>query len=366
MFRRPLVLLFTLLLSTGALAQDAETAQKHLQDRDYDAALESARQWARSAPRDGDAYYVQGFSLIALEREAEAVNPLERSTELAPEDAYNWGELGRARWLTHDTRGARDAWKRSLRLDSAVFGKLVGDWYTSDFDAVSLAAAELWSSTEPDADQAWFYVGASKLFLDRPDEAIAPLQKSLDLRAEKGGDAKSLSDAMKRRAFVLAQIGFAHEASGNHPAAVKSWRACMALARSECTDAIEEHYLRKRLQPVLAAGIALREISPTFDEGWYYEGAALFYLDREPEAVGPLRRATELDDEDYVNHYMLGYALNYAGDPEAALVALERAAELNSTDADIYKRMAESYDKLGRTREADEARARAESVQEAD
>jgi predicted Zn-dependent protease len=175
-----------------------------------------------------------------------------------------------------------------------------------------------------------------------------------------------LSEVVKRRAFTHAQIGFAQEASGDPAGAAKSWRACMALVRSECTDVIEEHFRRDRLQPVLAAGRSLREFRPDFDEGWYYEGAALLYLDRERESIAPLRKAAELDDADYVNHYMLGYALLFTGEPAQALRALERALQLQSADAQVHARMAEAYEQLGRTDAAAEARARAEALSKSD
>jgi tetratricopeptide (TPR) repeat protein len=359
--------LAAVLLSACAVAgaQDAETTQQLFDSGDHAGALEAAREWARAEPRNGDAWYAQGLSLIELDRAAEAVAPLARSTELAPEDAYNWAELGRARSLDGDAAGAAQAWKRSLELDAEVYGGRVAKWYTSDFDQVSLAAARQWTEAVPESGDAYFFLGASLLFLDQPQQALEPLQRALELRSKNRGEL-SLSDAMKQRAFTQAQIGFAHEASGNHAAAVKAWRACMALARSECTDAVEEHYLRERLAPVLAAGVALREVAPTFDEGWYYEGAALFHLDREAEAVAPLRKAIALDDEDYVSHYMLGFALLRSGEPAQALEALRRAEELESGDADIPDRMAEAYDALGRADEASRMRRRAEEIRAAE
>lgn len=362
---RRLTVVFALLLGPAlATADDEATTREQFDAGNYAAALEAAREWARSDPRNGDAWYAQGLSLIELERAAEAVAPLARSTELAPDDAYNWAELGRARSLDGDAAGASEAWKRSLGLDAEVFGARVAKWYTSDFDAVSLAASRQWAAEDPASGDAFFFLGASLLFLDQPQQALEPLQRALELRSKDRGDL-SLSDAMKQRAFTQAQIGFAHEASGNHAAAVKAWRACMALARSECTDAVEEHYLRERLAPVLAAGVALREVAPTFDEGWYYEGAALFHLDREAEAVAPLRKAVSLDDEDYVSHYMLGFALLRSGEPEQALDALRRAEELESSDADIPDRMAEAYEALGRANDASRMRRRAEEIRAA-
>lgn len=354
-----------LALVSSAIARDAATTQGHFEARRYTEALAAASDWAESTADDDDAWYMQGVSLIALDRAGEAIEPLQRATRIDSADAYNWGELGRAYSLHDEPALARNAWKRAFELDAEVFGTLVGNWYTSDFDAVALDAARFWTSVAAQSDEAWFLVGASLLYLDRPQEAIAPLEKALTLRST-GGDSKSLSAVVKLRAFTHAQIGFAQEASGDDAGAAKSWRACMALVRSECTDAIEEHYLRERLQPVLAAGRTLREGSPTFDEGWYYEGAALFHLDRERESIAPLRRAAELDDEDYVNHYMLGYALLFTDQPKPALVALERALQLESTDPDIHARMAEAYEKLGRTDAAAEARARAESLAESD
>lgn len=355
------LLLLLVLLVTAASARDAETSIAHFDARRYDEALAAARSWADSAPDDDDAWYMQGLSLIALDRAGEAIDPLERATRVDPDDAYNWSELGRAHALRDEPQLALDAWRRAFDLDVEAFGARASHWYTSDFDAVALAAARFWTEVEARSDRAWFLLGASLLFLDRPAEALAPLQKALDLRAT-GSDSRSLSEVVKLRAFTHAQLGFAQESSGDHAGAAKSWRACMALVRSECTDAIEEHFLRDRLQPVLAAGRSLREFRPDFDEGWYYEGAALFYLDRERESIAPLRKAAELDDEDHVNHYMLGYALLFTGEPAQALQALERALQLESDDAEVHARMAEAYEQLGQTDAAAQSRARAESL----
>lgn len=357
---RLVVVLLLLLLSTGpGTARDADTASSHYEAGEYEQALAAARAWAKSEPRAGDAWYMQGMALLALDRASEAVQPLRRSTEIAPEDAYNWGELGRAEFLSGDRAAARTAWARSLALDVAVYGGLVSRWYTADQDAVSALAAVAWTEAEAKEHQSWFVLGASLLFLDRSADALPALRRSLVLLEEGQGD-EDLDERTRRRAFVQAHLGFALHATGDRAAAVEAWRACARLARSECKDALEEHYMRDHFEPVLAAGVALREQAPTFDEGWYYEGAALFHLGRYADAVVPLREATVLDDEDYVNHYMLGYALLRSGDATGALAPLERALALESSDADVHDLLAEVYEAVGR--ESDAARMRREAV----
>lgn len=358
--RLPLLLLILLLAAVPAPARDADTAAAHYESGEYERALEAARDWAKSEPRAGDAWYMQGMALLALDRATEAVKPLRRSTEIAPEDAYNWGELGRAEFMSGDRDAAREAWARALALDVVVYGEVVSRWYTADQDDVSAVAAMAWTEAEPKDHESWFVLGASLLFLDRADEALPALRRSLDL-LEQGEDSSDLDERTRRRAFVQAHLGFALLATGDREGAVQAWRACARLARSECKDAFEEHYLRDRFAPVLAAGIALREQAPTFDEGWYYEGAALFHLGRYADAVAPLREASSLDDEDYVNHYMLGYALLRSGDARGALAPLERALALESSDADVHDLLAEAYESVGR--ESDAARVRREAVQ---
>jgi len=358
-FRPPLLLLVLLLAAVPAFARDADTATAHYEAGEYERALEAARDWAKSEPRAGDAWYMQGMALLALDRADEAVRPLRRSTDLAPDDAYNWGELGRAELLVGDRDAALEAWSRSLALDGVVYGEVVSRWYTADQDAVSALAAVAWTEAEPKDHEAWFVFGASLLFLDRADEALPALRRSLDLLEQGAGD-EDLDERTRRRAFVQAHLGFALHATGDPDGAVDAWRACARLARSECKDAFEEHYLRDRFAPVLAAGIALREQAPAYDEGWYYEGSALFHLGRRADAVAPLREATVLDDEDYVNHFMLGYALLRSGDPSGALAPLERALALESSDADVHDLLAEAYEAVGR--ESDAARMRREAV----
>lgn len=354
-----LLALLSLLVAGPGGARDAETASAHYEAGEYEQALQAARAWAKSEPRAGDAWYMQGMALLALDRAVEAVPPLRRSTEIAPEDAYNWGELGRAHFTTGDREAARKAWARSLALDSAVYGELVSQWYTSDQDAVSALAVVPWTEAEPEQHRAWFLLGASLLFLDRADEALPALRRSSSL-LEQGKGGEDLDERTRRRAFVQAHLGFALHATGDREAATRAWRACARLARSECKDALEEHYLRDHFEPVLAAGIALREQAPAFDEGWYYEGSALFHLGRHADAVAPLREAATLDDEDYVNHYMLGYALLRSGDAAGALAPLQRALALESSDADVHELLAETYAAQGR--ESDAAASRDEAA----
>jgi predicted Zn-dependent protease len=152
--------------------------------------------------------------------------------------------------------------------------------------------------------------------------------------------------------------------TGDLDGAREAWKTCMSLARAECTDAAEEHYLRKHFTAVLDAGITMREAAPGYDEGWYYEGSALFYLDRDKEAVAPLFRAATLDSEDFLNHYMHGYALIYAGSPDKALDALDKAAKLAPDDPDIYDVMAKAHEALGNTKQRDAMQAKADSLRD--
>ncbi len=88
---------------------------------------EAIEHLSRAARDGGDpratlyAHYWLGVAYLEREMPRDAIDELERAVTLGPNLAEAWAELGRARWLTGEGDGARQAWQRGSGIRHSPF-----------------------------------------------------------------------------------------------------------------------------------------------------------------------------------------------------------------------------------------------------
>ena len=85
-------------------------------------------------------------------------------------------------------------------------------------------------------------------------------------------------------------------------------------------------------------------------------------MDRMPEAIKEYEKVIELRPNHYGAHLLLGRALALSGDPASALPKLTKAASLQPDSPEPHSFLADVYEQLEKTADADRERAEAERL----
>ncbi len=101
------------------------------------------------------------------------------------------------------------------------------------------------------------------------------------------------------------------------------------------------------------------EHDPTSAQMHYYLAAVNTRLKNVPEASREYEKALELDPNHFQANLRYGRLLFLEGHPDAALPRLSRAAQVNPDSAEAHAFLADAYQKLGQTENAQRERAKA-------
>ncbi len=202
-------------------------------------------------------------------------------------------------------------------------------------DAVELVANERWSEAEealleldelaPNHFIVRYYLGRAFLAQDRVEEAIEELEASLQLNPS--------------YSFTYLQLATAYRKVDEPARAVELLREAINLLPDVSTFPMELGYLlhaQGDLDAALDAYLRGEAMAP--DHAQLMRNMAnLYLLRRQPQpAIVKLRRLTELEPGDGTAWAELGTALAAVGEMSAAGDALERAGQLEPTDARVH------------------------------
>ncbi len=102
--------------------------------------------------------------------------------------------------------------------------------------------------------------------------------------------------------------------------------------------------------------------SPDWPEAHFSLATAYARMDRLPEAIKEYEKVIELRPNHYGAHLLLGRALALTGDSAAALPNLSKAATLQPDSPEPHSFLADAYEQLGQTADAERERAAAERL----
>jgi arylsulfatase A-like enzyme/Flp pilus assembly protein TadD len=102
--------------------------------------------------------------------------------------------------------------------------------------------------------------------------------------------------------------------------------------------------------------------SPEWPEAHFSLATAYARMGRLPEAIKEYEKVIELRPNHYGAHLLLGRALALSGDPAAALPKLTKAASLQPDSPEPHSFLADVYEQLEKTADADRERAEAERL----
>ncbi len=233
-------------------------------------------------------------------RYPEARAPLEKYTQLAPEDPRGWSLLGRDYYFLKMKDEAVEAMAKA-----ATLGERGKDMYTILGRAYVdrkewQKAIDAYAKGEPNAgDQ--FKIGQMLVILGQLTQADSMYQ-AMVARDSTSSDAK----------FAMVELGKLEFRQKDYPATVAAMQRRIAL-------------------------------DPPSDEAYYYAGLSYKEMKQLPEAIAALRQAASLAPGKADRHFWLGLVLASADSTAEASAALLRSTEIDSTS----KNAAIAYQQLG-------------------
>lgn len=204
----------------------------------------------------------------------------------------------------------------------------------------------LWRATlerNPAASMAWFNLGTTLVQAGRHDEAIACLERGVELRPD---DAPGFND-----------LGCELVVVGRAEAALPIFARALAL-RPEFAEAHNNlgNALRSlgRIDEAVASYERALQFKPDYAEAHNSLGCELAAKGRTADAIRHLERAVQLNPRNATNLSNLGNALRDAGRGPAAIASYARALELKPDFAEAHANLGRALVAAGRAPEAPE------------
>jgi tetratricopeptide (TPR) repeat protein/tRNA A-37 threonylcarbamoyl transferase component Bud32 len=222
---------------------------------------------------------------------------------------------------------------------------------------------------------AWNNKGDALRVLGRPEEAIACLDRALEVNP-------GLAEAWSNKGNALRALGRPKEAIacydralGVNPRYAGAWsnKGCALGEQGRPKEAIACYDRALEVNPGYAdawsnKGNALRvlarpeeaiacfdralEVNPRYADAWSFKGNALRALGRPEEAIACYDRALEVNPRYAAAWSNKGYALRDLGRPEEAIACYDRALEVDSGYAAAWSNKGYALRDLGRPEEA--------------
>lgn len=270
-----------------ALAQALYGGQRYNEALDeYRHVVASDSNYAPGQLGLGNLFYLSGAA--DAKRYADARGPLEKYTQLEPEDPKGWSLLGRTYFYLKLRDEAAAAMERSVALGGAnketytIMGRMYGEkkeWQR---------AIDNFERGEPTTrDQ--LTMGQMYVFLGRHDRADS-IYRAIVARDPGGSDAR----------FAINEGGKMRFRQQDYEAAIATFRGLIAL-------------------------------DPKLDEAYYYIGLAHKEKKRYPEALDSLRQAALLAPGKADRQFWVGILYAQLDSVRLAREALQRSVELDST-----------------------------------
>jgi Flp pilus assembly protein TadD len=310
----------------------------------YDCAVQAYRAALKFDPDSGQLQYLVGLSLYFSGHAADAVGPLQRSIELAPEILKPHLILGAALDQLQRAEEARAQWVAALKIDPhsvIAFDGLSKNLiaardYISVIALLRSAAAPRDEKLTLDLAMALGQAGMLDDAADTLTQALAKVPSSLPL-----------SDALVT--ILVKQARFSEAAQ----VAEKSMRL---RPRDLNAKKLYLHVLVLNDDVDVAGPLAgkLLVTAPHDFDVLYLNGVLERLSGKYAAARAHLEEAISLNPNHYNSRYNLGVVLAELGDAKGARVQLEKALELGATEPEVRFKLAAVLRTLGETQLAQE------------
>ncbi len=350
------------------------TEQRHEDQENLEAAITHLQQAIQLDPNQAWALLLLGRIAILKGDLPQAIHILERAVQVAGNQVEAWMMLAQAYRVTGDLERAAACAERAVTLaPNQIPPLLLRGEIALEADnprgAQSRAQAAL--RIQPDHIGALLLLARALNALERPEEALTILEKSVSLSDEplplslervrllrrfRGIEAalqaaRHLAEHYPDDAGVLAILAEILEASGQEEAAIRTAQRALrtpeAVQRLPIGDQAQLHFLLGRLfhragqldQAVHHLNECLR-LAPKMVEAYLELGYVLQERRQHNQPLDTFRQAIAIAPDDYRPYYQIGLALKESKDYLGAEKMLRRAAELAPNDPAIHRLLA--------------------------
>ncbi|GAB3408863.1 tetratricopeptide repeat protein [Flindersiella endophytica] len=331
------------------------------------------------APRYFYAHYQKAFTLNKLSCPAEAVEALERAAETAPDDQVVWSSVMKAAFDLGHYAHALKYWDKVQRFggDRAELwvykGRIISMLHGHSQE--ELACYDRAIELEPTNAMSWNKKALVLRTLDRPDEALGCLERTIDVVPENARilaqKAAALTELGRRTeaqpylenwreldstdvgtpldiGYVLSELGRYEEQLACYEEALETWPDESRLW-SNMGVALRE---LRRFEEAEEAYARALQLSPR-DESILVGRAVLRQrTSQENDALTDLDQALAIAPQSYPAHFQKGCVLLTLARPAEAIKVLERAAELNPDNPDVWWNIMRAAYELNRYEQA--------------
>jgi len=271
----------------------AHSRDAHLNAKDRPGALRLCRRILELDPDNSENLKKMGDLLCERGEVNEALLCFEEALRIQPRDAAAWIHRGDAECLAGRTLKGIVCYDEALDIDDRL-------------------------------PRAWAHKGVALDFLDRSEEAARCLATAMEL---KPGD----DDIQMARAEVLIKLGhfsdalsLLEELVGRSPGLAMGW-----LRIGDAQQALSRHEL--------ALEAYEKALSLDAPEAWLKKAAALFHMDRYPEALAAADKSLSLELRSDFAWYIKGAIYFTLGQFEEAQEAAEQAQAINPSNVDASR-----------------------------
>ncbi|HEV7890305.1 MAG TPA: tetratricopeptide repeat protein [Pyrinomonadaceae bacterium] len=289
-----------------------------LQQKQYDAALQEARQVAAADEKNSEAWKIAGFAEFNLKQYAKAAEDLSRAVELRKASGTPDPETERA--LAQSYFFAED-YERALPL-------LVN-------------ATKTPAGSKPDADML-YYRAVAEMNLKKSTDAERSFNEVVKVDPKNKFALFYLGQLAYARADFTAAINALNRATLADTTVAQAWQLLVSayLGRAQAAQgaAADADYLA-----AVRAADSLARVKND-EQTALLLGQALFYAKQYVRAASTLERAAASPNAPDGTHFLLGYSYFQSKNYVKAIPALEQAATRTPNNADIYRLLGFSYE----------------------
>ena len=310
--------------------------------RHYDELEIQARLLIERYPDSGFAWKVLGTSLWMQGKEA--LNALQKATELLPNDAEAHNNLGLVFKRLGQFDNAVASYRRAVEINpsfSEAHSNLGGTLIELGKLDEAVASYRHTLKIMPNHAEAHCNLGAVLLDLGQIDEAAACFYRALEIKSD-------YADAHYNLGAALRQLGQLSDAA-------LSYQRALALK----PDYLDAHYNLGyvlielgRLEDAVTSYQNALLLKPDYADAHYNLGAALRKLGRLNEAVACYRRTLEIQSDYVEAHYNLSVVLRELGQLDEAIICCRRTLEIKPDFIEAYGNLGVILIEQGRTDEA--------------
>lgn len=189
----------------------------------------------------------------------------------------------------------------------------------------------------------------TEMLVRRRNGYVVPQSERHESNASDGRTTADLEAIVKSRpedATALRMLGMSYLQKKDYDKAAGAFQRLLQLRPNDVTAKYDlglAYGSSKRFEEARQIFAELTRLDPNNDDFWQLLGSSLKELHRPTDAEGALRKAVDLNAQNFAAYRDLGWVKLELGNADAALDAFEHAATLEPNDADSQLGIARAY-----------------------